>query len=139
MVYDHKVSGAAKQLLSRMLDKNPMTRISIDEIKEHIWYKYNHIDNLNFQHNQSHSCNEVNYLVVVDQVENYELVHVQDKAQTDDRILSILSQLAGHKHNDTTTIYHLLHKRWLHIHKDKEDNSSRYLKLTSKNFGEVAS
>lgn len=67
--------------------------------------------------NQSTSKQEnlkINPTIFLEMVQKYKIPNKQDKNSGETiQIESALCDLANNKHNDVTTIYYLLHKKWL--------------------------
>lgn len=90
------VSTEAKDLLRRLLTVDPRKRITISEIKEHIWLKINHIDEE--EHTETPDINEE----IIDRM-----------TQLNIKKEYIWRCLTDNKHNHITATYHLLSKKFM--------------------------
>ena len=126
------INPEAKDLIKKILNTNPQERYTLEQIRSHPWFAKNLMKSRRLQpqssklkldaftpcleNSESPKDIKVNPKLVIDMVQNYKIPVKQksgDKTSEPFSIDHILYSLAHNKHNDSTTTYYLLHKKWL--------------------------
>ena len=120
------ISEQGKDLIRKILNTDPDDRYNLMQIRSHPWF-VNNLEKFNRQNNKFNDLNDhlnpneckINPQIIIDMVEKYKLPQKPSKSgepglsHTPFEVYHILKSLAHNKHNDSTTTYYLLHKKWL--------------------------
>jgi 5'-AMP-activated protein kinase catalytic alpha subunit len=118
------VNSMASDLIQKILNTDPEKRYTLQQIRSHPWFLKNTEPKLDQNLILNPKDIFINLKVLENMIKNYKLPRESfDLTET-------LKALASNKHNDQTTTYYLLHKKWLKSNSKSED----LVKLTLGNY-----